>query len=365
MNTKSLSVKFALTCSVLALCVLGCIALSGCSADKYESGDVAAEAFGEKIYENYVTSVIEAKREQAGATGDNEKWQQYMTDNSTSPTDLREQVINERVAQIRTDKLAEQYNISVSNKEIEDEIKKQKDSYSDTSAWDNYLSSTGQTEKSYYYSTKATLLESKMLKARIGCPSYDEIDDKAKTQYIKMYSGAYNQAKKMSWILLNKENGASDKAQNIISEIKAGKSFADAAREYSVDEDSKNNGGNKGWDIMLKDVDYTAIQALGELNVGEISAPLDITENHTSDSATPSDEPLKEYVAIVTCTDKANFANDNESLDNMPSEIADYVKEQILDIEARSAYEQLSSDKLTESNLQINEMPQNASYKIG
>lgn len=343
--------------------------LTGCSADKTETGSVAAEAYGEKIYENYVTSVIEAKRAQNDADGDDAAWSKYMEQNNTSPVDLREEVINERVAQIRTEKLAADYNISISDKEVEDEVKVTKKDYKEDSDWKNYLKTTGQTEKSFTYQIKTSMLESKMIEAHIGAPSYDEIDETAKKNYIKMYSNSIGESKRLSVILLEKNKDSSDetveKANSIIAEINSGKSFEDAVQEYSVDEKTKKNQGDLGWTSANEDLDYVFLSASQNMKPGDVSAPLDYSDDKSvkeSDDSDPAN--IKEYVAIIKCTDSYTFPTDNESLDGVPEGLANYIKDKVVEVEASSVYSQLSSDKLTESNLRINEMPSGLSYQI-
>jgi parvulin-like peptidyl-prolyl isomerase len=62
-------------------------------------------------------------------------------------------------------------------------------------------------------------------------------------------------------------------AEKVIAEIKGGKSFADAAKTYSADPGSKDNGGSLGYftrDMMVKEFSDAAFA----LNVGEISGPV-------------------------------------------------------------------------------------------
>lgn len=372
----------ALLSIVLAFSTLGLAGCSGGSSNKFkdlESGPVAATAYGENIYENYITSLIEALRKQNNAE-DNESWQKYLSDNETAVNEVRNQMIQRRVAQIRTEKLAADYKISVTDDEIKEEVDKNKKTFSEDSDWDNYLSSTGQTELSYYYDCKTSLLERKMRDAQIGAPSFSDIDESLRKQYTKMYAQAFNTSKRASWILLennpeeltDEANPESDtkkmkEAKDLVSEIKSGsKSFEDAAKENSIDNDTKNNGGDLGWDASFENIDYAVSQALQNLNKGDVSDPVTFTfheetGNDTTDG--PSVNPL-ERIAIVKCTDVANFSADTDNIDDLPDGLKEYVEKLIVQIFAQNAYDDLSNKKLEEADTQINEMPQDLPYII-
>lgn len=372
----------ALLSIVLAFSMLGLVGCSGGSNNKnkeLESGPVAATAYGENIYENYITSLVEALRKQYSAE-DNESWQKYLSDNETAVNEVRNQMIQRRVAQIRTEKLAADYNISVTDDEINAEVNKNKKTFSEDSDWGNYLSSTGQTELSYYYDCKTTLLEAKMRDAQVGAPSFSDIDENLRKQYVKMYAQAFNTSKRASWILLednqeelvdesNPESGTKkmQEAKDLVSEIKSGsKSFEDAAKEKSIDNDTKNNGGDLGWDASFENIDYAVSQALQNLNKGDVSDPVTFTfheETGNDPTEGPSINPL-ERIAIVKCTDVADFSADTDNIDDLPDGLKEYVEKLIVQIFAQNAYDDLSNKKLEEADTQINDMPQDLPYII-
>lgn len=367
---------------ILAFSMLGLAGCSGGSSNKFkdlESGPVAATAYGENIYENYITSLIEAMRKQNNAE-DNESWQKYLQDNQLAVNEVRNQMIQRRVAQIRTDKLAADYSISVTDDEVNSEVDKTKKTFSNDDDWNNYLSSTGQTELSYFYDCKTSLLERKMREAQIGAPSFGDIDETLRKQYTKMYAQAFNTSKRASWILLennleeltDEANPESDtkkikEAKDLVSEIKSGsKSFEDAAKEKSIDNDTKNNGGDLGWDASFENIDYAVSQALQNLNKGDVSDPVTFTfhEETGNDPADgPSVNPL-ERIAIVKCTDVANFSADTDNIDDFPDGLKEYVEKLIVQIFAQNAYDDLSNKKLEEADTQINDMPQDLPYII-
>ena len=64
-----------------------------------------------------------------------------------------------------------------------------------------------------------------------------------------MYATAYDGAKRSSHILFNTGDEAT--AQDVLDRINSGElDFAEAAKEYSQDTGSAENGGDVGWDKL-------------------------------------------------------------------------------------------------------------------
>lgn len=66
---------------------------------------------------------------------------------------------------------------------------------------------------------------------------------------------------------------ARKKAEAVLAELKAGKSFADLAMAHSSDAASRNNGGSLGW-VMADMLHPSLAYALGELKAGDFSEPV-------------------------------------------------------------------------------------------
>lgn len=355
--------------------IVGCSNKSGKNSD-LESGPVAATAYGENIYENYITSLVDAYRKQNNAE-DKDAWKKYLEDNSMGAYDIRTQMINQRVSQIRTEKLAKDYNVSVTDDEVNKEIENTKSTFSNDDDWNSYLNSTGQTELSLFYDRKTNLLESKMRESEVGAPKFEDIDESLRKQYTRMYAQAYNTSKKASWILLedsaeSPNDDSSDqmkKAKDLASQIKSGtKSFEDIAKEYSIDDDTKNNGGDLGWDATFINMDYDVLQALQGLSKGDVSDPVCFTYIKDKDIQGTGDkestEDPKECIAIIKCTDTASFSSDTENIDDFPSGLKEYIQKQIVQIIAQNTYDDLASKKLEEAGLEINNMPEDLPYIV-
>lgn len=66
---------------------------------------------------------------------------------------------------------------------------------------------------------------------------------------------------------------ARKKADSIVAELKAGKNFAELARQYSDDANTKDNGGDIGW-VERGQIDASLDLALASLQPGEFSEPI-------------------------------------------------------------------------------------------
>lgn len=66
---------------------------------------------------------------------------------------------------------------------------------------------------------------------------------------------------------------ASDKAQKVLSELKGGKDFAEAAKAFSDDPVSREQGGDLGW-ITMGEADPTFEKALQNIKTGEYGGPV-------------------------------------------------------------------------------------------
>lgn len=90
-------------------------------------------------------------------------------------------------------------------------------------------------------------------------------DDELQAEYLAQSANADRGEFKASHILLD----TLDKARQVIVELEAGKPFADAANEYSIDP-TGNNGGDLGW-FVGSTMEPEFAQAIAQMEVGEVS----------------------------------------------------------------------------------------------
>ena len=100
-------------------------------------------------------------------------------------------------------------------------------------------------------------------------------------------------------------------AQEVLDKINSGElDFADAAQQYSQDEGYKADGGNVGWDKLTSFVDEYQT-ALDGLEKDQVSALVTSTYG----------------IHIIKCTDVFTAPDEVTSIDQIPSEFSDSIKQ--------------------------------------
>ena len=345
---KSRFAKTVLVVGVVAACLF---ALAACSNDG-NSGTAAATVNGTEIAEQKITDQIEKIREQSGLE-DEDQWGQFLVQNDMTPSSVRDQIVDTLVEQELVKQGAAELNISVEDSEIDDYVNKMKENYSDDAAWNSALEQAGFTESEYRDTIKESLLEQK-----VG-DHFEEDAELTDEDYVtsaQTYASSYDGSKRSSHILFkvddtSDENAMAEaklQAENVLAQIKAGTlDFADAAKQYSGDEGSAQNGGDVGWDTLNSFVtEYT--EALDGLELDQVSDPVQ-----------------SEYgIHIIKCTEVFNAPEEITSLDQIPEAFQENIKEMAASVKANSAYEDWLNGLKEKANIVKNDMPSGLPYDI-
>ncbi|MFC5591745.1 peptidylprolyl isomerase [Sporosarcina soli] len=145
---------------------------------------------------------------------------------------------------------------SVSDKEVEEEIKKQKEQYGDS--FEMYLAQSGMTEKFFEKNVKSQMIQTKML-------------DSLKVTDEEIKAGLANAKKEIHarHILVEDEKTAKE----VRSKLEEGGDFEELAKEYSTEPAAQDTGGDLGWfgtGRMVPEFEKAAFA----LKKGEISEPV-------------------------------------------------------------------------------------------
>ncbi|MCG7337514.1 peptidylprolyl isomerase [Sporosarcina sp. ACRSM] len=145
---------------------------------------------------------------------------------------------------------------SVSDKEVEEEIKKQKEQYGDS--FEMYLAQSGMTEKFFEKNVKSQMIQTKML------DSLEVTDEEIK-------AGLANAKKEIHarHILVEDEKTAKE----VRKKLEEGGDFEKLAKEYSTEPAAQDTGGDLGWfgtGRMVPEFEKAAFA----LKKGEISEPV-------------------------------------------------------------------------------------------
>lgn len=314
------------------------------------TGGVAATVNGVNIKEDTVTKQIMAVRTSLGYDKD-EDWAQYLVDNSMTPESYREQVIDSYVESYLKQQAEKEYDITVTDEDLEKSWQEAAEASGGEEAFTEQIETYGFTKDSYKESLRSNLASQKLKEAVAGTedPTDDEI-----VAYLNESLDVYNDARRSSNILIkvaedaSEEEDAEAKAQEVLDKIESGDmSFADAAKEYSEDTGSAQDGGDVGWDKLTTFV--TEYQdALSGLSKGQVSGLVKTTYGYH----------------IIECTDVFKVDGEVEKAKEVPEEIRTYISN-ILKTQAEStAYSEWWTEYKEKADIVINEMPENVPYNV-
>lgn len=165
---------------------------------------------------------------------------------------LQNEALEQVVDRCLVRQLALERNLNVSDELIEGELQKVKDKVSSEARyadWDSYLSANGYTENSIRQVTRDTFL-------LMGLIQVQEVDTQSEQVHL-------------AHVAVNDEATA----QEVYDRLNAGVSFEQVAAEYSIDDQTKDDGGDLGWfsyDGMLPEL----LSAARSVEVGQFSAPI-------------------------------------------------------------------------------------------
>lgn len=349
---KSSILKAAIGLSLSVACVFGVV---GCSTSTEENapdalqtdtgltGGVAATVNGTEIEEDKVTRYINNFRIRGGYETE-EDWKKYLQDNSYTVESLRDEVLDTLIDQELVLQCADQRGVTVTDEEIDSYVQEMRANYSSDEAWQTGLEGAGfEDENGYREALRYSILNKKLEEGfeAESEPSEEELVVQAQAS-ITTYDGA----KRSSHILFGKED--KEQAESVLNQIRNGEiSFADAAKQYSTDTGSAENGGDVGWDKLTTFV--TEYQdALGNLNVGDVS---DLVES--------------EYgYHIITVTEEFNAPETLESTSQVPEAIMEEIKSGMTSTESTDAKDAWLEQMRETNDVVINPMPEGLPYWV-
>ena len=316
------------------------------------TGGIAATVNGTNLTEDTVTKQIMSVRSSYGYTK-NKDWAQYLVDQGLTPKKYRKQVIDSYTQQIVIQQAEKEYNVSVSDADIEKAWKSACKSAGGEKTFKKTLKTYGYTEDTYKDSLKDSLAQQK-LKDKVA-PSKAPTD-KEILSYLNENLSTYNDARRSENILIKVDSDASDddkakakeKAQECLDKINSGElTFEDAVKKYSEDTGSKSKKGDVGWDKLTTFVDAyeTALQALGK---GEVSGIVESTYGYH----------------IIKCTDYFHVDNQVTDIKQVPKAIKKYVANVVKTQNTGTKYNDWLEKYTKKADIKVNPMPKDVPYNV-
>lgn len=330
--------------SIIGVSAACCFALAGCGGTNYGyTGGVAATVNGSEIEEDTITKYIQDFRTSSDLTSDQD-WANWMNENSLDPSTVRSQVIDYYTEVELKKQACDEKGITVDESQVDEQLETMKSNYSSDEEWQNALSSAGISEDQYRESIEEGLRDEALMDNVAGDSA--TADDSQVLEMLNTYYTMFDGAKRSSHILFTSDDEAT--AQQVLDQINAGTlDFAEAAKQYSTDTASAENGGDVGWDATNTFVEaYTT--ALDGLSKDQVSGLV------TSDYG----------IHIIKCTDEFSCDGTATSLDAYPSEFVDYISNIVKSQNQSTAYNDWFTSYKEQADIQINDMPENVPYNL-
>ena len=330
--------------SIIGVSAACCFALVGCGGTNYGyTGGVAATVNGSEIEEDTITKYIQDFRTSSELTTDQD-WANWMNENSLDPETVRSQFINYYTEVELKKQKKKKKGITVDESQVNEQIDTMKANYASDEEWQTALSSAGITEEQYRESIEDGLRDEALMNTIAGDSATAE--DSQVLEMLNTYYTMFDGAKRSSHILFSSDDEAT--AQQVLDQINAGTlDFAEAAKQYSTDTASAENGGDVGWDAINTFVEsYTT--ALDGLSKGQVSGLV------TSDYG----------IHIIMCTDEFSCDGTATSLDAYPSEFVDYISNIVKSQNQSTAYNDWFTSYKEQADIQINDMPEDVPYNL-
>lgn len=331
-----------------AACLAGLASCSSLSTLNTVGG-TAATVNGTEIKELKVTNYIEDFRSTQGLD-DDDSWAAWMSSYGVTPETTREQVINYYVDEEVIKQAAAEKGVSVSSEDVDAEVESMKANYGTDEEWQSALEQNGTTEEQYRESLESSMLSEALENKLAEDGELDDLEsessDEEVLEYVAMYAPSFDGAKRSSHILFAADDEAT--AQEVLDKINSGElDFAEAAKQYSIDETSAEDGGDVGWDMLNSFVTEYG-DALADLDKDQVSALV-----------------TSEYgIHIIKCTDVYAAPDEITSLDDAPDALVDYIRQMLSSNSESSAYSTWLSNYKEGLDIQINDMPDGLPYDV-
>lgn len=317
--------------------------LVGCSGNAGGS-QAAATVNGTVIPESTVTADIQAFRASMELT-DEDSWGQWLAETGYTPESFREETLEQLVDDEIVRQAAASEGVSVDKAEVDEYMDSMKSMYDTDEEWNEMLEESGMTEDQFRTEVEASMLQ-EALQEKVAAPTVD-VSDGDVIEYYTENSDYYDGAKRSSAIVF--DEGDAEQAQQVLQRIMAGEvSFADAAKEYSVDSESAANGGDMGWDVLIGFSDEYQ-DALAELAPGQMSGVVDTDEGPQ----------------IILCTEEFTAPEGEvSSVDIFPAALLEEMRESVVMSEGYSAYDEWIENYKKGITIEYAEVPTGLDYFV-
>lgn len=242
---------------IMILLLTASVFLSGCNESKVEA---AAKVNGEVISKSELDKYVDYRKKEAELSGyiSQDMWETETAEGMTYEEQLTESSLQDLVNQEVLLQEAEELDIEVKDKDVEEELKQYKDTDENEEKFNEYLESMGISEEYFEEMYKKGMIITALIEKIV-----DISDETAKEEY-EQNKEMYDKVQ-ASHILVKTE----EEAKEIKEKIEGGEDFAELAKEYGTD-GTAANGGDLGFFVKSQMVTEFS-EAAFELEKGEVS----------------------------------------------------------------------------------------------
>ncbi len=221
---------------------------------------VAAVVDGEKIY----LSQVERRLERYGKPQRREEEEK-----------LKKRILDDLVNKKLILQEARRQGITVSQKEVDNRLESVKKTFPSHEAFEQALDRMGMTEKEFRVEVEENLMVARATDwvSRNVKVTSEEVED-----YYQKNKEQYQEPEKvrLRWIVLSSQ----EQARDVVDQLEQGADFSQLARQYSIDDDTRDRGGELG-ELSRAKLPPEVAEIAFKLNPGEHSQVVRIQKGYT------------------------------------------------------------------------------------
>ncbi len=318
----------------------------GLQTDTGLTGGVAATVNGTEIEEDKVTRAINNFRI-SNQLDEESEWKDFLKNGENTVESFRYEVLGQLVDQELVTQCAGQLDITVDDAEIDSYVEKMSSQYSSEEAWLDAVEQAGWDDINAYRDALKNSIYDKKLTEHFEAEEDAKVDDAALLEAVQNGASTYTGVKRTKYIQL--DGDAADRANEALAKIRSGEiTFEEAVEQYSTDEESKANGGDKGWDKLAEDLPSAYTDAIANLEVGAVSEVVTIGDN----------------LGIITVTDVWTAPENITGTSQVPDEIVTAIRENTVTTKAEEDADNWIDERHSDNDIQITPRPDGLPYWV-
>lgn len=318
----------------------------GLQTDTGLTGGVAGTVNGVEIEENKITRAINNFRI-SNQLEEDDAWKEFLQNSENTVESFRYDVLGQLVDQELIKQCADQLGVTVDDAKIDTYVEKMSSQYSSEEAWLDAVDQAGWDDINAYRDALKNSIYSKELTEHFEAEEDAALTDAEVLEAVQGGVSTYNGAKRTSYIQLAGDDA--ETATEVVAKIRNGElTFEDAVAQYSTDEESKANGGDKGWDKVAEELPAAYTSAITEMEKGAVSDPVEIGDN----------------LGIITVTDVWTAPENVTATSQVPEEFVTKIRSTTATTKANEDVDTWVDERHGDNDIQINPMPEGVPYWV-